>query len=59
MMNNDAAAFGTRVQETFDFGVERRVVEVTVSDGTRLSIKLWLPEGSAARPTGVVLEAIP
>lgn len=59
MMNNDSAAFGTRVQEEFDHRVERRLETVTVSDGTRLSIKLWLPEGSAQCPTGVVLEAIP
>lgn len=59
MMNNDTAAFGTRVQDSFDHPVERRVVDVVVSDGTRISVKLWLPEGSADTPTGAVLEAIP
>ena len=54
MMNNDTAAFGTRVQDSFDHPVERRVVDVVVSDGTRISVKLWLPEGSADTPTGVV-----
>lgn len=32
---------------------------IAVSDGTRLSCRLWLPEGSERTPVGVVLEATP
>lgn len=34
-------------------------VWIAVRDGTRLSCRLWIPEGAEARPVGVVLEAVP
>lgn len=58
-MNNDSAVFTANVQQRFPFQVGRRLDVVPVRDGTRLSISLWLPEGSTEQPTGVVLEAIP
>lgn len=32
---------------------------ITVRNGTRLSCRLWIPEGAEAKPVGVVLEAVP
>lgn len=59
-MNNDSLAFHTAVRTEFPCDVRRVTRTVTVSDGTALSIKLWLPVGAAARErSGVVLEAIP
>ncbi len=59
-MNNDALAFATEVLTDFPCEVHRVADIITLADGTTLSIKLWLPTGSAARERcGVVLEAIP
>jgi putative CocE/NonD family hydrolase len=58
-MNNDDLAFHTAVRRDFPCEVRREVHTVPMRDGTRLSIKLWLPSGELRERSGVVLEAIP
>ena len=45
-------AFPRRVVETPDMGI-------TLSDGCRLSARVWMPEDAGANPVPAVLEYIP